>query len=1086
MKRFLVYLLAISLILNLLPSNPLCSFAADDGISIEDTEPTPVFISYSYSPEVTPLPVETGSPEESPAVSPYGWKKIYTNADISIGVLDDDSLWQWYNYNNLSLQAFESDESEQADYTIVKPTSPVKMLESVAEVSIGADGNILALTKDKKLWSWGYNQYGQIGDGTMTYRQKPVSVMDDVYKIYADDYSHCYAIKNDLTLWGWGNSIDGESEPSTTPQRLADNVVDVAGGPCFVLILKADQSLWGLGYNYAGVLGGNTGTVIKPVNLMDNVKNIKVRNYTCYAIKQDNSLWTWGEKQYDQLEEGQFSEINNLPTKVLDGVEDVVVATNSSYAIMSDGSVYSWGSNYNGELGRLTETFPDAPGFVMGNIKELSATDSHVLALDNNGSLYGWGSNWSSQLGRDVSFEGGESYIIDTPILLADNISHYATTYSTSSYINTSGELFMLGYINGFSHGEPLNIPVQPFISSALLSDNMIEISMAGINAKSVSREDFSVNSIINGESQTVTFDIYGFHSSSNTVTLQVPEIAPSETDTKAAYSLSFRGNMDMSTNEILIPSIFAPTPTVTPTDTPAVTPTATPIDTTAVTPTVTPTDTPVVTPTITPTVTPIRPTPTPYSTTIVYTTASYPAAAPPESSETPVPSFTTAPSSTPEPPPLLSAADYNKKLDDFKSEITKIADQYKGTGDPYGDMNEALIKKAEKAIEEISLRKVNPVDDKVEINKNLILPQSEIAKEAKSDIENILKNYLTEDIRDIKTRINVLVDGIHNKINLNYDKDIIGIMKEKVDVRISTNLGNVILFNNYAENQLKDNMTITLTESKKTSVDINNIKSGRINLKFTSPRLGTINKISGKIGYELPYGDGNPEYSTMLHESEGNIYNMGGHEDLDYKILQISTSSAGDYVIVEDEKSFQDIGNEDSEMKLAVKALASKGIISGRNNNSFDPNASISRSEFTSLIVKGLNLIDADATCDFKDVLKTAWYYNVVSIASSEGIIDGYEDRTFRGNRIINRQEIVKICAATLNERAGYYYPKNQDKYLNFADKNSIPQWVRKFAALGNREGLIVKKPDNCFNGANSCTRGDAAIIMYRLYKKL
>ncbi|KNY29944.1 S-layer homology domain-containing protein [Pseudobacteroides cellulosolvens] len=1079
MKRFLVYLLTICLILNLLPLGSLCSIAAGEDIPLEAEETTPISTDSGYSPEVTPspidtgssqitpTPVETGSPEESPAVSPYGWKKIFTNANISIGILDDDSLWQWYNNNSFNQEAPESDESEPINDPIVIPTSPVKMLESVADVSIGAGGNILALTSDKKLWSWGSNQYGQIGDGTMTYRPKPVSVMDDVYKIYADDYSHCYAIKNDLTLWGWGDSIDGESEPSTTPQKLTDNVVDVTGGPCFVLMLKAEHSLWGLGYNSSGVLGNNPDIVSNiPVKLMDDVKKIKVRNYTCYAIKKDNSLWTWGEKQYVQLEGDEISDIKNLPSKVLDDVADVVVATNSSYALKSDGSVYSWGSNYNGELGRLTETFPDAPGLVMDNIKELSSTDSHVLALDNNGSLYGWGSNWSFQLGRDESSEGGESYIMHSPILLADNVSSFATTYNTSSYINTSGELLMLGQINGSYYEDPLYIPVEPFISSTFLKDNMIEIYMAGINAESVNREDFSVNSIINGVPQAVTFDIYGVDKSSNAVTLQVPEVTPSDKDTKVAYSLSYRGNIDINTNEILIPSNATPTPPSTATPTPPST--------------VTPTPSPTATPTSSSTATP-----TPYS--IIYNSAtSYPAAASPESSDTPVPSFTIAPSNTPEPPPILSAADYNKKLDDFKSEITKLADQYKGTSDIYGDMNEALIKKAEKAIEDISLRRVNPVGDKVEINKNLILPQSQIVKEAKSDIEKILKDYITEDIRDIRTRINVLVDGIHNKINLNCDKDIIGIMKEKVDVRISTNLGNVILFNKYAENQLNDNMTITLTESKKTSLDIKNIKSSRINLKFTSPRLGTIKKISGKIGYELPYGDGDPEYSTMLHESDDNFYNMGGHEDLDYKVLQISTAFSGDYIIVEDKKSFQDIGKENSEMKKAVEVLASKGIISGRNNNSFDPNASINRSEFTSLIVKGLNLIDVDAACDFKDVLKTAWYYNMVSIASSEGIIDGYEDKTFRGSRIINAQEIVKICAATLNERAGYYYPKNLDKYLNFADKNSIPQWVRKYAALGSREGLIVKKPDNCFNGVGSCTRGDAAIIMYRLYKKM
>lgn len=1055
-----------SLILNLLPLNLLCSFAYIKYVPLEDGNPTSLYTDYSpeatpppldtHTSEITPMPVETDLPQQSPLASPYWWKDIFANNRILVGILNDGSLWQWNNYFP-HLEPFELNEFQQAN---IFGSSPVKMLENVVDVSIGYIGNILALTNDNKLWSWGDNGYGQIGDGTMTYRQKPVCIIDDVYKIYTDDYAHCFAIKNDQTLWRWGSSIDDNIEHTyTTPEKLMDNVTEVASGPDFVLILKNDNSLWGLGYDSFGVLGDNSdisGSSQVPVKIMDDVKRIKVKDYSCYAIKQDNSLWTWGDNQFGQLGYGKESDnIGTFPQKILDGVADVIAAAQSAYALMLDYSVYSWGSNEYGQLGRNLEIGIYTPGIVMDNIKELSSIDSHVLALDNTGYLYGWGYNWDSQLGSDESSENEESYAIYEPILLSRNISKFTTTYNASCYINNSGELFILGYVFGSYHGSPLFVPIEPFIISAALSGNMIEVSMFGIDTDSVSPEEFTVNNIINGSSQAVTFEIYSIDSNLNTVTLKVPEITPSDTDTKVAYSLSYRGNVDKITNEIIIPTPVSPTITpVSPTSSSTPTPTRTHIT---------------------------------YNSSTSYTVTPTPeASSTPTPSSTATPSLTTEPSNTPMPGFLISETDYNKKLDDFETEVKKIADQYKGIEDLYDDMNELLIKKAEKVIEDISLRRVKIVDDNIDITNNFILPQSQIAKEAKDDISNILKGYLTEDIREINARVNILVDGYHDKINLNYNKDIVDIMKEKIDVKVSTNLGNIVLYNKYIESQLKDNMTITLTESKKTSVDIKNVVSGRINLRFTSPISGTIKKLNQKIGYELPYGNANPEYSTILHELDGKIHNMGGHEDLDNKILYISTAFAGDYVVVEDEKSFQDIGKEDSEMKKAIQYLASKGIISGRNNTTFDPNAFISRSEFTSLIVKSLNLIDDDAANNFVDVSKNAWYYNVVSIACSQGIIHGYEDNTFRGMRVINRQEIHKICAATLVEKVGYYYPKNLDKYLNFADKDSIPEWAGKYAALGNREGLIVKKPDNCFNGIGSCTRGEAAIIMYRLYKKL
>ncbi|HEY9062777.1 MAG TPA: S-layer homology domain-containing protein [Pseudobacteroides sp.] len=976
------------------------------------------------------------------------WKKVFTNNEIYLGILSDNSLWQW---SNIIYEAAGT-ESEAAMLT-----HPVKMLEHVTDVSIGNEGNILAVTEDKKLWTWGSNSYGQLGDNTTNHSSKPINIMDDVYRI-SGDYSTCFAIKNDNTLWGWGDNsggqLGGDLPNYVTPKKIMDDVIDVASGPDYFMAIKTDNNLWGMGDNTFGQMCNISDSNSKPVAIMDKVKKIKIKYYSCYAIKSDNTLWTWGNNEYGQLgyilESDSFS---NTPKRIMDnvneGIKEVFASTQSAYALTMDNSLYSWGSNDQGQLGRVTEGTNNQPAEIMDFINDLSVSDSHVLALDTYGTLWGWGDNSDNQIvPRDT-----QSNIIE-PTLITDNVIQFSTGHRTSSYIDADGYLFRLGRVNGYTLWEPEHMPVQPFIGSASLLDDTIEVQIEGAYVESVNQQDFYVNRIINGSSpQSVTFSVYDFDASTNTAIIKVPEIDPSDCGKKIKYTISYRGNMEVNTNEIVVSPVSSPTLTSPPTPTPSQSTT----------------------------------TPVPNSPVYIYTPQTgYPGAPSPEASETPVPSPTKASTSTPEPVTIISASDYNKKITTFKDEVSKIVDQYKATSDTYNDMNEVLIRKAEKTIEDISLRRVKSVNSSVDINKVFILPQSQKAKEAKNDVEKILKPYIDEDIRDIRTRINILVEGTHKELSLNFNKDIVNVMKEKVDVKVSTNLGNVILYNENADTQLKNGLTISLAESKKTSPDIKNIKSTRVSMNFANPGIGILKKLSKKLGYELPYGSGNPEYSAIMHESDGNVYNMGGHEDLDYKILRVSTASAGDYFIVEDKKSFEDIGKESSEMKKAVEALASKGIISGRSQNSFDPHASISRSEFTSLIIKGLNLNDDNAASDFKDVLKTAWYYNVVSIACAEGIIAGYEDKTFRGSKVINKQEIVKICAATLNERIGYYYPKNLDKYLNFVDKQSIPQWAKKFVALGNREGIIVKKPDNSFKGTSSCTRGDAAIILYRLYKKL
>jgi alpha-tubulin suppressor-like RCC1 family protein len=70
-----------------------------------------------------------------------------------------------------------------------------------------SDRNSYAIDTSGKLWAWGNNAYGQLGDNTVVTKSSPIQVgtATDWTGVYTGAWSlHAHAIKNDNTLWGWG------------------------------------------------------------------------------------------------------------------------------------------------------------------------------------------------------------------------------------------------------------------------------------------------------------------------------------------------------------------------------------------------------------------------------------------------------------------------------------------------------------------------------------------------------------------------------------------------------------------------------------------------------------------------------------------------------------------------------------------------------------------------------------------------------------------------------------------------------------------------------------------------------------------
>lgn len=166
-----------------------------------------------------------------------------------------------------------------------------------------------------------------------------------------------------------------------------------------------------------------------------------------------------------------------------------------------------------------------------------------------------------------------------------------------------------------------------------------------------------------------------------------------------------------------------------------------------------------------------------------------------------------------------------------------------------------------------------------------------------------------------------------------------------------------------------------------------------------------------------------------------------------------------------------------------AIEALASRGIINGRGNGLFDPNATMTRSEFAAIVVRALGL-PPKAAGSFTDVTADAWYAGYVETAYSYGIINGVGDGRFLPNGTISRQEAA-VMVARAAKLCGMDTRLESNEILNvlaqFADYITIAPWAREGVAFCYDEGILDQSELNV-EPARAILRCEVAQMLYQV----
>jgi alpha-tubulin suppressor-like RCC1 family protein len=320
-----------------------------------------------------------------------------------------------------------------------------------------------------KAYCWGFNGFGDIGDGSTTYSDIPVAVRTTgalagkTLTQISPGENHTCALDSTGAAYCWGDNFYGQ---------LGD------GSPFDTRVpVKVDT---------AGVLAGKTLT------------EISANEDDACALDSTGAAYCWGYGDDGELGDGSTTN-SDVPVKVdTSGVPgqtltEISVGTFSTCALDSAGAAYCWGSNLEGDLGDGGTADSDVPaavdtlGALAGKtLTQISVGDLEACALDSAGAAYCWGYAYQGQLGDGSRFNTRTPVPVDTTgVLAGKTLAQISVGTELTCALDNAGAAYCWGDNSNGELGDgsistgPFGstVPVSVDTSGALAGKTLTQIS---------------------------------------------------------------------------------------------------------------------------------------------------------------------------------------------------------------------------------------------------------------------------------------------------------------------------------------------------------------------------------------------------------------------------------------------------------------------------------------------------------------------------------------------------------------------------------------------------------------------------------
>lgn len=284
---------------------------------------------------------------------------------------------------------------------------------TIKQVACGGT-HIAVLMTDGSVWTWGQNSFGELGIGSSDdknylYPQK-VAGLSNIVAIAAGLHN-TLAVNSSGDVYGWGYNAYGQMGNGTTLSRITfPQKSDITGVSSAKIssyngvFLKSTGSVWVTGYNLRGVFGDGTqgsSTVSTPqlISSLSSIKAIDLSTFCVAAVTQGGSAYVWGT---------MGSTAYSKPTALLSGtaIKDIKTGNNMLVALSEDGNkVWHW-DHFPASSYEITQ---GETSYGAGQVTGISAGTQHYLLLMADGTIKAGGSNSQGQFGNGGTYSANGS-----------------------------------------------------------------------------------------------------------------------------------------------------------------------------------------------------------------------------------------------------------------------------------------------------------------------------------------------------------------------------------------------------------------------------------------------------------------------------------------------------------------------------------------------------------------------------------------------------------------------------------------------------------------------------------------------------